>query len=213
MGLSNSNARKPYLQEPLGQNALVLHWPRSIRLSDDQFYEFCRENRARRIERTANGDYVVMAPTGGETSWRNSRLIALLSAWADNDGGGFVFDSSGAFILPNGAVRSADVSWVRMSRLAVLSPEQKTHFLPLCPDFVIELSSPSDSISELHLKMEEYRDNGAGLGWLIEPEHRQVFVYEPDRRVVRLDNPDCIPGDPVLKGCVLNLSRIWSAPF
>jgi len=127
-----------------------------MRLDNQQFYEFCRANRDLRIERTKMGDCEIMAPTGGETGWRNSRLNALLSIWADQDGNGVVFDSSTGFILPNGTIRSPDASWVRKSRLAALSKQQKQGFLPLCPDFVIELRSPGDALATLQAKMREY---------------------------------------------------------
>jgi Uma2 family endonuclease len=120
-------------------NSVVLHWPPSFHLVNEQFFDFCQANKELRIERTAQGDYEIMAPTGGETSWRNSGLIAQLYNWAEHEGSGVVFDSSGGFILPNGAIRSPDVSWVKKTRLAALTSEQKQRFLPLCPDFVIEL--------------------------------------------------------------------------
>ena len=135
--MGSSNAAQTPRQEK-GNGGIILHWPRTVRLSDDQLYDFCRANRELRIERTAAGDCVIMAPTGGETSWRNSRLITLLSIWAEREGSGLVFDSSGGFILPNGAVRSPDVSWVSREQLASLTSEQKQRFLPLCPDFVVE---------------------------------------------------------------------------
>jgi Uma2 family endonuclease len=145
---------------------VVLHWPPSMRVVNDQFFEFCQANKELRIERTAQGDCEIMAPTGGTTGWRNSGLTAQLYNWAEREGSGVVFDSSSGFILPNGAIRSPDVSWVKKSRLATLTPEQKQRFLPLCPDFVIELRSPSDNLIALQDKMQEYIENGASLGWL-----------------------------------------------
>ena len=163
------------LNNPVKQNsqlgsAVVLHWPPSLHWVNDQFFEFCQANKELRIERTAQGDCEIMALTGGETSWRNSGLIAQLYNWAESDGSGVVFDSSGGFIFPNGAIRSPDVSWVKKIRLAALTSEQKQRFLPLCPDFVIELRSPSDSLKALQDKMQEYIESGASLGWLIDPE-------------------------------------------
>jgi len=158
MGLSKPMAQD--IRSPAGRfgAGMILRWPQAFRLSDNQFYEFCRANKAWRIERTAQGDGVIMAPTGGETSWRNSRLITRLSLWADGEGSGVVFDSSAGFILPNGAIRSPDVSWLRRSRLAALTADQKARFMPLCPDFVIELRSPSDRLRDLQDKMQEYLD-------------------------------------------------------
>lgn len=171
---------------------MVLHWPVSMRLDDRRFYEFCRANRDLRIERTQAGDCEIMAPTGGETSWRNSRLITLLSIWAEQEGSGVVFDSSRGFILANGAIRSPDVSWVRKSRLAALSKEQKQRFLPLCPDFVIELRSPTDNLPALQAKMREYLENGAHLGWLIDPKEQRVYVFPPEGSMSVLENPESL---------------------
>jgi Uma2 family endonuclease len=184
-----------------------------MRLIESQFYEFCRANRDLRIERTAEGDCEIMAPTGGETGWRNSRLITLLSVWADREGSGVVFDSSTGFVLPNGAIRSPDVSWVKRARLAGLTPEQRQRFLPLCPDFVIELCSPSDNLTILQDKMQEYMHNGACLGWLIEPEARQVYIFRPKQAVSRLDNPQSVNGDEKLPGFELELRKVWDVDF
>ncbi len=213
MGLSKRRVQDIQPGEGRLNTALILHWPGSLRLSDNQFYEFCRANDAWRIERTAQGDCVIMAPTGGETSWRNSRLNALLSIWAEGEGSGVVFDSSGGFILPDGAVRSPDVSWVRRSRLAALTADQRKQFMPLCPDFVIELRSPSDRLSDLQDKLREYLDNGARLGWLIDPETRQVYGYTPGQPAQCWDNPERLSGEPVLQGFGLDLKGIWEVGF
>lgn len=193
-------------------SSLVLHWPPSLHLVNEQFFDFCQANRELRIERTAQGDYEIMAPTGGETSWRNSGLIAQLYNWAEQEGSGVVFDSSGGFILPNGAIRSPDVSWVKKTRLAALTSEQKQRFLPLCPDFVIELRSPSDSVKILQNKMQEYIENGTGLGWLIDPEARRVYVFRPDQEISDLDNPEILLADE-LKGLKLDMKKIWDVEF
>jgi len=194
-------------------NSLVLHWPPSLRLAENQFFDFCQANRELRIERTAEGDCEIMAPTGGETSWRNSVLLAQLYNWAEQEGSGVVFDSSGGFILPNGATRSPDVSWVKKSHLAVLTDKQKTRFLPLCPDFVIELRSPSDTINVLHDKMQEYMANGSSLGWLIDPETKRVYVYQANQPVVNLDSPLSLTADEVVTGFKLELAKIWDVGF
>ena len=194
-------------------NALVLHWPPSLRLAEDQFFDFCQANRELRIERTQEGDCEIMAPTGGETGGRNLVLLGQLHIWTERDGSGVAFDSSTGFILPNGAIRSPDVSWVKKSRLEVLTPKQKKQFLPLCPDFVIELRSPSDSINDLQDKMQEYIDNGACLGWLIDPETKRVQVYQPNKTVITLDDPFCVSIDDVLRGFKLELSKIWDIGF
>ena len=192
---------------------LVVHLRPLIHLTDDQFYELCQINRELRIERTAEGDLIIMPPAGWETSKRNADLTTALGVWAKQDRSGVVSDSSGGFILPNSAVRSPDAAWVRRSRLATLTPEQKKKFIPLCPDFVIELRSPTDRLSILQAKMQEYIDNGAQLGWLIDPEPKQVYVYRPNSPVECLENPSEISGDPVLPGFVLDLREIWETSF
>ncbi|MEY3787986.1 MAG: hypothetical protein RIQ94_918 [Pseudomonadota bacterium] len=194
-------------------NSLVLHWPPSLHLMNDQFFDFCQVNKELRIERTAQGDCEIMAPTGGSTSWRNSRLITQLSVWADLEGSGVVFESSGGFILPNGAIRSPDVSWVRKTRLLNLTEKQKQRFLPLCPDFVIELRSPSDSMKNLQDKMLEYSENGASLGWLIDPEAQQVLVFQPKTALLRLDKPQFLLADNLLTGFSLDMQKLWDVGF
>ena len=188
---------------------LVLRLRPAIDMTDDEFFEFCQLNRDLRFERTAEGDIVIMAPTGALTGARNIRLAAQVSTWADRDGTGRAFDSSTGFILPNGATRSPDVAWVRRPRLAGLTAEQKQKFLPLCPDFVIELRSPSEALSMLQEKMREYVANGTQLGWLIDPIERQVHVHHADGTVEHLRGPAQLSGAPVLPGFVLDLAPIW----
>ena len=192
---------------------MVLHTRPALEMDEEQFFEFCRINRDWRIERTAEGDLEIMLPTGGETSSRNFNLVLQLGAWAERDGGGIGFDSNGDFILPNGATRSPDASWVRRGRLANLTVEQKQKFLPLCPDFVIELRPPSDPLPSLEAKMCEYMENGARLGWLLDPEERRVYVYQPAEDPRILDKQQKVSGDPVLQGFVLGLRPIWEPGF
>lgn len=188
---------------------VVLHVAPVITLTDDQLYDLCQLNRDLRIERTAQGDLLMMPPTGGETGDRNAELTMQVRKWAKRDQTGVALDSSTGFVLLNGAMRSPDVAWVKRARLATLTPDQKQKFLPLCPDFVIELRSPSDSLSALQDKMEEYMANGAQLGWLIDPEAKRVSVYRPQRQVERLENPTMLVGDPILPGFMLDLQEIW----
>ena len=190
-------------------SALVLRLQPAIDLTREQFFHFCQLNSEVRIELTADGEIAIMPPTGGETGARNMRVGAQVARWADEDGSGVVFDSSTGFELPNGAVRSPDVAWVANARLARLSAEEKRRFLPLCPDFVIELCSPTDSVAEVQQKMEEYRANGARLGWLLDPDRRRVAVYYADGRVEWLERPISIAGDPVLPGFILSSAAIW----
>jgi Uma2 family endonuclease len=154
-----------------------------------------------------------MPPEGGETGNRSILLGTFLTQWALQDGTGVTFGSSTGFILPNGAMRAPDVAWVRRSRLAALTADQKQKFLPLCPDVVVEIRSPSDRLNALQEKMQEYLDNGARLGWLIDAANRAVYVYRPNQPVERLDNPTTISGEPVLPGFVLDLQTIWEPGF
>jgi len=150
-----------------------------------------------------------MPPTGGETSNRNAGLTAQIWVWNEQTQLGKVFDSSGGFKLPNGADRSPDASWVKLERWNALTPEQKTKFAPLCPDFVVELLSPSDSLKDTQEKMKEYRDNGARLGWLINRKSRQVEIYRQGQDVEVVENPVTLSGEDVLPGFVLYLASIW----
>ncbi len=182
-------------------------------MTDDQFFEFCQLNRKLRIERTAKGEIIIMPPAGGETGSRNMSLAMRVGVWARNDGRGVAFDSSTGFILPNGATRSLDTAWVLRERLTSLTPDQKRKFLPLCPDFVVELQSPSDPLAGLKAKLQEYIDNGAQLGWLLVPETKDVYMYRAGYEPDQLTNPQQIAGDPLLPGFVLNLAEIWDPGF
>lgn len=182
-------------------------------MTDDQFFEFCQMNRDLRIERSAEGEIIIMPPAGGETGGRNAHLNFFVNQWARQDGRGITFDSSTGFILPNGATLSPDAAWVRRERLVALTPEQKRKFLPLCPDFVIELQSPSDTLTSLKRKMQEYITNGAQLGWLLVPDTKDVYIYRSGYEPEQLTNPQQISGDPLLPGFVLNLAEIWDPGF
>lgn len=196
-----------------GVQPATLAFAPAVSLTDDQLYTFCQQNPAWRIERTAGGEIVIMPPVGGESSQRNLSLSAALYAWTQTHPAGVAFDSSAGFILPNGALRSPDASWLRRERLATLAPVQKQRFLPLCPDFVVELRSPSDRLTDLQAKMEEYQANGAQLGWLIDPLERQVWVYAAGRPPILLNHPETLAGDPLLPNFVLSLAPIWSPPL
>jgi Uma2 family endonuclease len=184
-----------------------------ITMDDDQFFEFCQINRDLRIERTATGKVSIMSPAGGETGSRNASLTAALYHWAKRNKYGIAFDSSTGFILPNGAMRSPDGSWVLSERLTSLSPRQKQKFLPLCPDFVIELRSPTDEVADLKNKMQEYMANGARLGWLLVPETREVYIYRPGAAPEQLQDPAQINGEAVAPGFTLDLADIWDPGF
>ena len=181
----------------------------SVQLTDEQFFQLCQDNRELKFERNANGDLVIMPPTGGETGNRNGRLTQQLFNWADVDSTGIAFDSSTGFKLPNGAERSPDAAWILLERWNALTPQQQQQFIPLCPDFVIELRSPSDRLTELQEKMQEYRDNGTCLGWLINRQSRQVEIYRSNQAVEVLDSPTMLSGESILAGLMLNLEPIW----
>lgn len=192
-----------------GTSIIAVDLSSIIELTDERLYELCQNNRELRLERSAEGELVIMSPTGGETSRLNAQLIAQLVIWANQTQTGIAFDSSGGFKLPNGAVRSPDASWVRLTTWLKLSDQQREKFIPLCPDFVLELRSTSDDLAELQEKMQEYIDNGAQLGWLIDPQERCIYVYCPQARVEVLNNPQKIAGDPILQGFVLDLTKLW----
>jgi Uma2 family endonuclease len=181
----------------------------ALHLSDDELFELCARNPELRIERTAEGNLIVMTPAGGASGHRNFKLTGALALWAERDGTGVGFDSSTGFLLPNGAMRAPDAAWVLRSRLDRLSTQVKEKFLPLCPDFAIELGSPSDRLPDVQAKMEEYRANGARLGWLIDPQKRRVHVYRPGCQIEMLEAPTAVSGDPELPGFVLELDPIW----
>lgn len=181
----------------------------NIDLTDEQFFQLCQNNRDLRFERTATGELIIMPPTGSETSDRNADLTYQLRAWSRQNQLGKSFDSSGGFKLPNGAERSPDASWVKMERWNALTQDERERFAPLCPDFVVELMSPSDSAEKTRAKMREYIDNGARLGWLINRQQQQVEIYRPNREVEILVSPQTLSGEDVLPGFVLDLSQIW----
>jgi Uma2 family endonuclease len=192
---------------------VVLHTRPALEMDEERFFEFCQLNKDWRIERSVEGDLEIMPPTGGVTGARNFKIASRLDAWAESDSSGVGFDSSTGFVLPNGAIRSPDASWVRRERLAGLTVGQKQRFLPLCPDFVIELRSPSDPLPPIQAKMREYVENGARLGWLIDPVSKQVGVYQPEEDVRILEHQRELSGDPVLRGFVLDLQPIWEPGF
>lgn len=180
-----------------------------IKLTEEQFYQLCQENSDLKLERNAKGELIVMPPTGGETGKSNSNVNLQLGVWNEQTQLGEVFDSSTGFTLPNKANRSPDASWVEKSRWEALTPEQREKFIPLCPDFVIEILSPSDSLSKTQEKMQEYIENGCRLGWLIKRKKQEVEIYRPGKEVELLKSPETLSGEDVLPGFTLNLQRIW----
>jgi len=188
--------------------ALTLNLDPVFHLTHEQFYQLCRANRDVRLERTAEGQLIVMPPTGWGSGNRNIKLAAQLENWVNRDGRGFAFDSSTGFILPNGAIRSPDAAWVRRERIEALNPDPEK-FLLLAPDFVVELRSSSDNLKYLQQKMQEYIDNGVRLGWLLNPQDRQVEIYRPEQKMEVLQSPASLSGEEVLPGFVLDLGEIF----
>ncbi|PZV21060.1 MAG: hypothetical protein DCF21_03225 [Leptolyngbya sp.] len=179
-------------------------------LTDEAFYQLCRANPDVKFERSAQGELVIMSPTGGESGRRNADITIDLGLWNRQTQLGYTFDSSTCFKLPNGAERSPDAAWVERSRWESLSPEQREKFPPIAPDFVIELRSASDSLPPLQAKMQEYQANGVRLGWLINPQDQQVEIYRQSSPGQVLRAPQQLSGESVLPGFTLNLARVLS---
>jgi Uma2 family endonuclease len=188
---------------------IVLRLPDSIEMDSDHFFDFCQLNGDLRIERAATGEMIIMPPTGGETRRRNFNLLGELFIWTKQDGTGIGFDSSTGFTLPSGAIRSPDVAWIKKERWEALEPEKRQKFPPICPDFVIELKSATDSLKTLQEKMREYIENGVLLGFLLDSEGKQAYIYRQNVEVERVDNPETLSGEPILKGFTLDLKQIW----
>lgn len=188
---------------------LTVELPAIASMSHQDFVAFCEANPDLRIERSASGEVVIMAPASSGTGHRNLSIGAQLWLWAERDDTGLAFDSIAGFTLPNGAVRSPDAAWVKREKWDALSEREKTTFAPLCPDFALELRSPTDSSSVLQAKMQEYLANGAILGWLVAPQKRTVTVYSPTVAPQILENPDRVSANPELPGFSLEMRKIW----
>ncbi|NJN74469.1 MAG: Uma2 family endonuclease [Limnothrix sp. RL_2_0] len=181
----------------------------NCQLSDEQFFQLCQQNQNYRFERSAQGDLVIMPPTGAETGNRNIDLSYQLQAWNRKTKLGMAFDSSTGFIMPNGANRSPDAAWIPLARWESVTPEQQKRFLPMGPDFVVELLSPTDQLSRTQTKMQEYIENGTRLGWLINRKIKQVAIYRQGQKIEILEAPDILSGEDVLPEFELDLSSIW----
>ncbi|MBH8563169.1 Uma2 family endonuclease [Nostoc sp. CENA67] len=190
--------------------ALTLQLPPNLKFTDEQFELLVAVNQELRLELTAEGELVIMSPTGGETGNRNFDLLGQLWFWNSQNNLGKAFDSSTGFKLPNGAIRSPDASWVRMERWNTITPEQRKKYLPLCPDFAVELVSDTDDVGDTQAKMQEYLANGLLLGWLINPKDQQVIIYRPHQAPEVLKSPTSLSGEDVLPGFILNLQPIFS---
>jgi len=181
----------------------------AIPLTDEQFATLCHANRDLRFERASSGELVIMSPVTSRTGNRNLRITQQLANWADTNDLGIAFDSSAGFKLPNGADRSPDAAWIRRERWEALTEEEQDSFAPICPDFIVELRSKSDSLPLLQVKMQEYLAQGIQLGWLIDPKARLVEVYRPGQLVEVLQAPAYLSGETVLPGFILDLNPIW----
>lgn len=183
--------------------------PQAFKVTHEQFQELTTVNRDLKLERTATGELIVMPPTGSDTGNRNLDIEGQLWLWNRQTKLGKAFNSSTGFHLANGAFRSPDASWVKLERWEALTPQQREGFAPICPDFVVELRSRSDSMDTLRAKMEEYKQNGATLGWLIDTKNRKVEIYRQNQDVEILDNPTTLSGENLLPGFVLDLTEVW----
>ena len=189
--------------------AITVNFNSVIDISDEQFYQLCCHNPDTKFERNVNGEIVVMPPTGGETGKRNSDLVGQFWIWNRQAKLGEVFDSSTGYKLPSGANRSPDVSWIEQKRWDSLTVIQKQKFIPLAPDFALELMSPSDNLIDTQAKMREYLDNGVRLGWLINPEAQQVEIYCLGREMELLRSPQTLSAENILPGLVVDLANIF----
>ncbi|AFY31391.1 Uma2 family endonuclease [Calothrix sp. PCC 7507] len=189
---------------------LTLQLPPNLKFTDEEFELLVTVNKELGLELTAEGELVIMSPTGGETGNRNFDLLGQLWFWNSQKKLGKAFDSSTGFKLPNGATRSPDASWVRMERWNALTPEQRKKFLPLCPDFAVELVSETDEVKDTQAKMQEYLAAGLLLGWLINPKDKQVIIYHPHQAPEVLQSPTSLSGEDILPGFILNLEPIFA---
>ena len=180
------------------------------KISERDLEILSRDNPDARLETNSQGQLIFMSPTGGETGNRNLKIAFQIELWNSKNKSGKVFDSSTGFRLSNDAVRSPDVSWIPDFKWNTLSVEQRRKFLPIDPDFVIELMSPTDELKEVQNKMEEYIDCGVRLGWLINPDDRQVEIYRQNEEKEVLDNPQTLSGENMMPGLIVDLSEIFN---
>ncbi len=178
-------------------------------LTDEQFYQLCRNNSDVKFERNSQGEIIIMPPTGGETGNCNAELIIEFGLWNRQKKLGKLFDSSTCFKLPNGSNRSPDIAWIKQERWDTLTPEQKEKFPPITPDFLLELLSPSDNLKKAQDKMAEYLENGVKLGWLIDRIDRKVIIYRQGCNPEVINSPTLLSGEDVLPEFVLNLAIVW----
>lgn len=199
----------PAADVPINLYPTSIQMTPAVPMTQDQFFDFCQQNPDKRFERTREGELIIMAPSGLDAGFQDAEVCTQLNVWAKAFGNGKVTGASGGFILPNSANRAPDAAWLSQEQLDSLTPEQRKKFAPLCPFFLIEVRSPSDVLKKLKEKMEEYLANGCQLGWLIDPDNKQVHVYRPGQEVQVLENPQTVSGEPELPGFVLDLEPVW----
>lgn len=193
---------------------LTIQLPQEFELTDTALQHLVQKNPNCKFEVNKNGELVIVPPTGGSSGNRNIDLSFQLQAWSRQHSSlGLAFDSSTLFVLPSGAKRSPDASWVWIERWNALTPEQQDGYPPLCPDFVVELCSPTDELKEFQDKMQEYKDNGANLGWLIDLKTKQVEIYRQEEEKELLSNPAQLSGEEILPGFVFDLQAMFSRTF
>ena len=180
----------------------------SLNLTDEQFWQLCQRNREYRFEANSQGDLIIMPPTGSDTGRRNIKITTQLEIWNSKNKLGVAFDSSTGFTLPNGAKRSPDASWIKLDRWNSLTKEDREKFAPICADFVVELRSKTDLLEPLQEKMQEYLNNGASLGWLIDRQNQQVEIYRVNKPVEILSSPSSLSGENILPNFTLDLIEI-----
>src|SRR6266702_3003065 len=178
-------------------------------MTDDELMRFCAENDDLRVEREPNGEILVMTPANSKTSKMNLRIGRLLDEWAESDGRGIATGPDGGYTLPDGSMRAPDAAWVEKSRWEALTDPQQSSFAPVCPDFVIELRSPSDKLPPARAKMEQWIANGVQVGWLIDPIEKSITIYRPGDEPEHLAHPTSVQGTGPIAGCELVMSRIW----
>jgi Uma2 family endonuclease len=176
----------------------------------DEFITFCQHNTDLNLERNAEGDVIAMPPADAWGDSRNAEFVADLILWnRARSEPGIVFGPSAGFTLPNGAVRSPDAAWISRKRWDSLSTDAKAAFAQICPEFVVEILSPTDSLVKTQQKMKEYLANGAELGWLFDRKNRTVYIYRPEKDVVTLTEVTEIAGDPEMPGLLIRLDQIF----
>ena len=199
------NVALPNLEAPA---TIILHPERKP--TDEEYFAFCEANPELRVERTARGEIVIVPPAGLESSYRNNDLSTQLTTWARKDGRGKVFDSSAQYFLPDGAALSPDASWVSDTRIAQLDKKERRRFPRTCPEFIVEVMSPSDRLSAAQAKMEEWMANGVQLGWLIYGDARTVYIYRPGQPVEAKNGVTELAGEGPVEGFTLDLTEIWA---